>query len=124
MKSSKFVMHYYVLVFSLLLLAMPFYHQATGSGMRPVLNINLDSIAVIAGLVGFGTFVAITVLNRRLAALEKSMEAKNHERRARVKSRRRLRMLPALRCSDLDFQTAFPRRLPLQSVPDTIARFS
>jgi hypothetical protein len=79
MKSSKFIIHYYVLVFSLLLLAMPFYHQATGSGLRPVLNINLDSIAVIAGLLGTGTFVAITTLNRRLAALEKSMAATNQQ---------------------------------------------
>ncbi len=79
MKSSKFVIHYYVLVFSLLLLAMPFYHQATSSEMRPVLNINLDSIAVIAGLLGFGTFVAISTLDRRLAALEKSMDAKDQQ---------------------------------------------
>jgi hypothetical protein len=79
MKSSKFIIHYYVLVLSLVLLAMPFYHQATGREMRPVLNINLDSIAGIAGLLGFGTFVAITVLNRRLAALEKSMAARNQE---------------------------------------------
>jgi hypothetical protein len=79
MKSSKFVIHYYVLVLSLLLLAMPFYHQATGSGTRPVLNINLDSIAVIAGLVGFGTFVAIIILNRRLTALEKLVAAKDQQ---------------------------------------------
>ena len=79
MKPSKFIIHYYVLVFSVLLLAMPFYHQATGSGMRPVLNINLDSVAVIAGLAGFGTFVAITILNRRLTELEKLMAAKNQQ---------------------------------------------
>jgi len=79
MKPSKFIIHYYVLVFSLLLLAMPFYHQATGSGMRPVLTLNLDSIAVIAGLLGFGAFVAITILNRRITALEKAMAAKNQQ---------------------------------------------
>ena len=79
MKSSKFIIHYHVLVFSLLLLAMPFYHQATGSGMRPVLNLNLDSIAVIAGLVGFGTFVAIMILNRRLTALEKLVAERNQQ---------------------------------------------
>jgi hypothetical protein len=79
MKASKFIIHYYVLVLSLLLLAMPFYHQATGREMRPALNINLDSIAGIAGLLGFATFVAITVLHRRLAALEKSMAARNQE---------------------------------------------
>jgi hypothetical protein len=47
--------------------------------MRPVLNINLDSIAVIAGLLGFGTFVAITILNRRLTELEKLMAAKSQQ---------------------------------------------
>lgn len=79
MKPSKFIIHYYVLVFSLLLLAMPFYHQATGSGMRPALTLNLDSVAVIAGLLGFGAFVAITILNRRITALEKAMAAKNQQ---------------------------------------------
>lgn len=79
MKSSKFIIHYYVLVFSLLLLAMPFYHQATGGGMRPVLNINLDSIAAIAGLAGFGTFVAIMILNRRLTAMEKHVAERNQQ---------------------------------------------
>ena len=79
MKSSKFIMHYYVLVFSLLLLAMPFYHQAEGREMQPVLNLNLDSVAVIAGLLGLGAFVAITILNRRLAALEKLFAGKNQQ---------------------------------------------
>jgi hypothetical protein len=70
-------MHYYVLVFSILLIGMPFYHQATGRDLQPALKINLDSVAAIAGLVGLATFVAITVLNRRLTALEKSIGAKN-----------------------------------------------
>jgi len=34
-------------------------------------------VAGIAGLLGFGTFVAITILNRRLTALEKIVAAKN-----------------------------------------------
>jgi hypothetical protein len=77
MKSSKFIMHWYVLVLSLLLIGMPFYHQATGRELQPALKINLDSVAAIAGLVGLGSFVAISVLNRRLTELEKSMAAKN-----------------------------------------------
>ena len=79
MKSSKFVIHYYLLILSLLLVAMPFYHQATGREMQPVLKINLDSVAGIAGLMGLGTFVGITILNRRLAALEKTVAAKNQQ---------------------------------------------
>lgn len=79
MKSSKFVIHYYLLVLSLLLLAMPFYHRTTGREMQTALKINLDSVAGIAGLIGFGTFVAITILNRRLAAVEKLLAAKNQQ---------------------------------------------
>jgi hypothetical protein len=79
MKSSKFVIHYYLLILSLLLIAMPFYHQATGREMQPVLKINLDSVAGIVGLLGLGTFVGITILNRRLAALEKTVAAKNQQ---------------------------------------------
>lgn len=79
MKSSKFVIHYYLLVLSFLLLAMPFYHRATGREMQPVLNINLDSVDGFAGLIGFGTFVAITNLNRRLVALETLLAAKNQQ---------------------------------------------
>ncbi len=79
MKSSKFIMHYYVLILSLLLIAMPFYHQATGRELQAALKINLDSVASIAGLVGLATFVAITVLNRRLTALEKSISGKNQQ---------------------------------------------
>jgi hypothetical protein len=79
MKSSKFVIHYYLLILSLLLIAMPFYHQATGREMQPVLKINLDSVAGIAGLLGLGTFVGITILNRRLTALEKTVAAKNQQ---------------------------------------------
>jgi len=48
MKSSKFVIHYYLLFLSLLLLAMPFYHQAAGREMQTALKINLDSVAGIA----------------------------------------------------------------------------
>jgi hypothetical protein len=77
MKPSKFIMHWYVLVLSLLLIGMPFYHQATGRELQPALKINLDSVAAIAGLVGLASFVAISVLNRRLTELEKSMAAKN-----------------------------------------------
>ena len=79
MKSSRFVIHYYLLTLSLLLMSMPFYHQATGREMQAALKINLDSVAGIAGLLGFGTFVAITVLNRRLLALEKLLAAKNQQ---------------------------------------------
>lgn len=79
MKPSKFVIHYYVLVLSLLLLAMPFYHQATGREMQTALKINLDSVAGIAGLLGFATFVAISNLKRRLEALEKSGTENNQQ---------------------------------------------
>ena len=79
MKSSKFVVHYYLLFLSLLLLAMPFYHQATGREMQAALKINLDSVAAIAGLVSFATFVAISNLKRRLEALEKSGTEKNQQ---------------------------------------------
>ena len=79
MKSSKFVIHYYLLTLSLLLLAMPFYHQATGREMQTALKINLDSVAGIAGLLGFATFVAITTLKRRIEALEKSGLEKNQD---------------------------------------------
>jgi hypothetical protein len=79
MKSSKFVIHYYVLVLSLILVAMPFYHQTTGREIQAALKINLDSVAGIAGLLGFGTFVAVTILNRRLVALEKLLASKNQQ---------------------------------------------
>lgn len=79
MKSSKFIMHYYVLILSLLLIAMPFYHQATGRELQAALKINLDSVASIAGLLGLATFVAITILNRRLTALEKLLATKNQQ---------------------------------------------
>ena len=72
MKSAKFVIHYYLLILSLLLLAMPFYHQATGREMQTALKVNLDSVAGIAGLLGLAMFVAITTLKRRIEALEKS----------------------------------------------------
>ena len=71
MKSSKFVIHYYMLILSFLLLAMPFYHRATGRELQAALKINLDSVAGFAGLLGFGTFVTITNLKRRIEALEK-----------------------------------------------------
>ncbi len=79
MKPSKLVIHYYLLILSLVLLAMPFYHQATGREMQAVLKIHLDSVAGIVGLLGLGTFVAITILNRRLAALEKLLATKNQQ---------------------------------------------
>jgi hypothetical protein len=79
MKSSKFIIHYYVLLLSLFLIAMPFYHQAIGHELQPVLRINLDSVAGMAGLLGFGMFAAITILNRRLAALEKSIGLKDQQ---------------------------------------------
>lgn len=79
MKSSKFVIHYYLLFLSLLLLAMPFYHQAAGREMQPALKINLDSVAGIAGMIGFATFVAIANLKRRIEALEKSGIEKNQQ---------------------------------------------
>ena len=79
MKSSNFVIHYYLLTLSLLLMAMPFYHQATGREIQAALKINLDSVAGFAGLLGFGTFVAITILNRRLVALEKLLAAKDQQ---------------------------------------------
>jgi hypothetical protein len=79
MKSSKFVIHYYMLILSLLLLAMPFYHQATGREMQAALKVNLDSVAGIAGLLGFATFVAITNLKRRIEALEKPEPGKNQK---------------------------------------------
>jgi len=79
MKSSKFVVHYHVLILSLLLMAMPFYHQATGREMQPAVKINLDSVAGIAGMLGLATFVGITILNRRLTALEKAVAAKNRQ---------------------------------------------
>ena len=79
MKPSKFVIHYYLLVLSLLLVAMPFYHQATGREMQTAVKINIDSVAGIAGLIGFGTFVAITVLHRRVAELEKLLAAKSQQ---------------------------------------------
>jgi len=79
MKSSKFVVHYHVLILSLLLMAMPFYHQATGREMQAAVKINLDSVAGIAGMLGLATFVGITILNRRLTALEKAVAAKNRQ---------------------------------------------
>ena len=75
MKPSRFVIQYYMLTLSLLLMAMPFYHRATARGMQTALKTNLDFMAGMAGLLGFG--VAITILNRRLAALEKLLAAKN-----------------------------------------------
>lgn len=77
MKPSKFVIHYYVLILSFLLPAMPFYHQATGSKMQAVLKLNLDSVAGIAGMLGLATFVASTSLKRRIEALEKPGLEKN-----------------------------------------------
>ncbi len=79
MKSSKFIIHYYVLLLSLLLMALSFYHQATGHDWQPALKINLDAVSGIVGLLGFATFVAITILNRRLTSLEKSMVTKNQQ---------------------------------------------
>jgi len=79
MKSSKFVVHYHVLILSLLLMAMPFYHQATAREMQAAVKINLDSVAGIAGMLGLATFVGITILNRRLTALEKAVAAKNRQ---------------------------------------------
>ncbi|HKW33827.1 MAG TPA: hypothetical protein VJN92_12540 [Candidatus Acidoferrum sp.] len=79
MKSSKLVIHYYLLILSLLLMAMPFYHQATGREMQAALKINLDSVAGIAGMLGFATFVAIVNLKRRIEALEKSGLERNQQ---------------------------------------------
>ena len=60
-------------------MAMPFYHQATGREMQAAVKINLDSVAGIAGMLGLATFVGITILNRRLTALEKAVAAKNRQ---------------------------------------------
>lgn len=79
MKSSKFVIHYYLLFLSLLLMAMPFYHQATGRELQAALKINLDSVAGIAGMLGLATFVAIVNLKRRIEALEKLGIEKNQQ---------------------------------------------
>ncbi len=46
-----------------------------------------------------------------------------NKRHGEVKSREPLCMLPELRCSNVDFQAVFPRRFPVQSMPDTASRF-
>ena len=79
MKPSKFVIQYYVLFLSLLLMAMPFHHQASGREMQAALKINLDSVAGIAGMLGFATFVAIVNIKRRIEALEKLGIEKNQQ---------------------------------------------
>ena len=63
------------LLFSLLLLAIPFYHQFTHRDIHPALLLNVDSVCGMAGLVGLGACSAIVALHRRISALEKTEAA-------------------------------------------------
>ena len=58
------------LMFSFLLLAIPFYHQFTHRDLHPALLLNVDSVCGMAGLVGFGACLAMVALHRRISALE------------------------------------------------------
>jgi len=60
------------LMFSLLLLGIPFYHQFTHRDMQPALLLNVDSVCGMAGLVGLGACSAIVALHRRISALERA----------------------------------------------------
>ena len=53
--------------------AIPVYHQISGRELKPALTVNLDSIYLFMFLLGVGAIVAITALNRRIAALEKKI---------------------------------------------------
>jgi hypothetical protein len=53
--------------------AIPVYHQISGRELKPALTVNLDSIYLFMFLLGVGAIVAITALNRRVAALEKKI---------------------------------------------------
>ena len=53
--------------------AIPVYHQISGRELKPALTVNLDSIYLFMFLLGTGAIVAITALNRRIAALEKKI---------------------------------------------------
>ena len=53
--------------------AIPIYHQISGRELKPALTVNLDSVYLFMFLLGVGAIVAITALNRRIAALEKKI---------------------------------------------------
>ena len=60
------------LMFSLLLLAIPFYHQFTHRDLHPALLLNVDSVCGMAGLVGLGACSTMAALHRRISALERA----------------------------------------------------
>jgi hypothetical protein len=61
-----------VLLFTLILLAIPFYHSMSNRDLRPALIINVDSVCNLVGILGIFLCSALVSLHRRLAALEKT----------------------------------------------------
>lgn len=67
-----------MVLYSLLFLAIPIHHLISNRDLlQPALKVSLDSLSTIIGLFGLFTCSTLIALHRRLAALEKSMGAKN-----------------------------------------------
>jgi len=80
-KSNEILGFYPVLAFySLFFLAIPAFHLLSHRDlMQPALKVSLDSLSTIIGVFGMFTCGALSALNRRLAALEKAMNAEDHQ---------------------------------------------
>jgi hypothetical protein len=64
-----------VVLFTILLLAIPIFHLVVQRDLRPALQINIDIVSNLVGLLGIFLCSALVSLHRRLAALEKSKAA-------------------------------------------------
>lgn len=69
-----------LLLYSLIFLAIPVRHLVSHSDLeQPALKISLDVLCTMVGLFGLFTCSALIALHRKLAALEKSVVAKNQQ---------------------------------------------
>ena len=64
-----------VILFTGILLAIPIFHLVMQRDLRPALQINIDIVCNIVGILGIFLCSALVSLHRRLAALEKSKGA-------------------------------------------------
>ncbi len=70
-RSKFWVSAFALILYTVACGAIPIYHQATGRDLKPIVNLNLDSVYLFIFLLGTATIVVAFGLNLRIEALEK-----------------------------------------------------